>query len=322
MKVSAGHFFLVLLSTLALSACSNDDDVRVQCNDPFAENYDPNATDNISCLFPILAKTVTTIAELPATLNEISGLAPYENHLIGHNDRGNPAQLFVINSSNGMLEHTVGVIDAASNDWEDLAWNDEFLFIADVGNNEGDRTDLGIHMLPWNSFNPAEVSVAFASESIFFRYPEQVSFNELEHNFDCEAVFYWDGYLYLFNKHRDNSRSVLYRVPAIPGVEHDAEFLGAFNAGGRITGADINSDGSALALVGFDKGGNCFVWKFTGFERGNFLQSEKLRYIIGPFSQFGQMESVIFENDSTLFIASEEVVELTLPQRLYRMTDF
>ncbi len=316
---------LILLSMLILTglftAC-RDDDEGVACNDSFAENYNPGSVNNLDCSYPNSFKSIETIAELPATLQEISGLARYGELLIGHNDRGNPARLHAFSPEDGSVQHSFNVTNVPNIDWEDLAQNEDYLFVGDFGNNEGDRQDLAIHLIPWSSIDPAQSLALEVDTSIFFRYPEQTRFDVERHNFDCEAMIYWQGMLYLFTKHRADDRSNLYRVPMVPGVVHDAQLLGGFNAGGRITGADISADGGIVALVGYKRSGNCFVWKLTEFQEGSFLSGRKEQYTFGPYSVFGQMESIIFASDTELYIGSEEDSNFNLPPRLYRVSDF
>ncbi len=313
---------IALLSALALCSCGDDDEARVQCNDPFAVNFDPNASTNEACLYPGSIRQVTTLTDLPSSMGEISGLAPYGDLLIGHNDRGNPPNLFVFDKADGAVSYTMNVTNRSNSDWEDLAYNENYLFIGDMGNNDGNRTNLAIHRVPWSNFNPESSTDLQADASLAFSYPEQTQFNQADHNFDCEAIFYWGDHIYLFTKNRLDRRSNLYRISAQPGPAQFAELLGGFNSSGRITGADLNEDGSLLALMGYNRNGNCFVWKFSEFPLGDFLSGRKEQYILGPFSTFGQMESILFENDSTLYIASEAVSELGLPPRLFRLDGF
>lgn len=313
---------MALLAVLVLSSCGDDDEARVQCNDPFAVNFDPNADTFEACLYPTSVKPVTTVTDLPFSMEEISGLAPYGDKLIGHNDSSNPPNLFVFDKEDGTVNYTMNLTNRPNNDWEDLAHNEDYLYIGDMGNNNGNRTNLAIHRVPWSNFIPESSPEVLADVSLSFRYPEQTQFDRADHNFDCEAIVYWEDHIYLFTKNRLDRRSNLYRISAQPGPAQFAELLGGFNSGGRISGADLNEEGSLLALVGYNRNGNCFVWKFSDFLPGNFLSSRKEQYILGPFSAFGQMESILFENDSTLYIASEAVSEFDLPPRLYRLDDF
>lgn len=304
-----------------LSGCGDDDQPSVACNDPFALNYDPQANSYSECQYPSSLKPVSLIAELSSALPEISGLAPFNDLAVGHNDSGNPAKLFFLAPENGQIVHEIDVINGPNNDWEDLAHNENYLFVADVGNNAGNRQNLGIHRIPWSAFDLGQSTTVFADGTIRLRYPEQTSFSVDRHNFDCEATIYWDGHIYMFMKHRGDNMTSLYRVSAEPGPEQDAQLLGGFNSSGRITAADISEDGGEVILLGYLRSGNCFVWKLTDFEPGQFLAGRKERFVIGPFSQFGQMEGIMYSNDGGAYIASEEVPEHGLVPKLWFISD-
>lgn len=321
-RINLGGLAIALLLTTFLIGCNGDDGPDVDCNDPAAVNFDPEATTNTGCAYPASLKPITVIGELSSDLDEISGLASFQNYLIGHNDRSNTATLFFLNPDNGDIEATIDISNGPNNDWEDLAQSQEHLYIGDFGNNDGNRTDLGIHIVPFSALNVGGTNIANAEGTVFFSYPDQTRFDLTEHNFDCEASFYFEGYIYIFTKHRTDRRTKMYRVPADPETEHVAELLGSFETGGRITGADINADGTIVALAGNRRNGNCFVWKLYDYEGNNFLAGKKEQCIMGPFSQFGQVESVLFKSDTELFIANEETEEHGLAPKLYLMEEF
>jgi hypothetical protein len=314
-------FFCLSISIFS-SGCNDDDGPDAECNDPAALNFEPNSTTNAGCTYPTSLKPVTAIGELPGGLDEISGLASFQDFLIAHNDRSNTSTFFFIDPENGEIEATIDIAGAPNNDWEDMAQSEEYFFIGDFGNNEGSRTDLGIHRVPVSALNVGGTNIANADGTIFFSYPDQVRFDLTEHNFDCEAAFYFDGAIYLFTRHRTDRRTKMYRVPADPSAVQVAELLGSFEAGGRITGADINADGTIVALTGNRTSGNCFVWKLYDFEGSNFLSGKKEQAIMGPFSQFGQVESVRFKSDTELYVANEETEGQGLAPRLYLVEEF
>jgi len=307
-------------SAAFLASCNGDDSPDVDCNDPAAVNFDPEATTDVGCTYPSSLKPVTVIGELANELNEISGLASLQGYLIGHNDRSNTSTLFFIDPENGQIESTIDIAGAPNNDWEDLAQSEEFIFIGDFGNNDGDRTDLGIHRV--SALNAGGTNIANADGTVFFSYPDQTRFDIDDHNFDCEASFFHEGFIYLFTRHRSDRRTKMYRVPADPETQHVAELLGSFETGGRITGADINANATIVALTGNRTSGNCFVWKLYDFEGSNFFSGKKEQAIMGPFSQFGQVEGVRFKSDTELYITCEETEEFGVAARLYLMEEF
>lgn len=322
MKIEAQRAVLFSVLSLFLIACNGDDAPDVRCDDPAALNFDPDAAGNQDCNYPSRVVPVETVSILPGALSEISGLEIFQNYLVGHNDRGNAPDLFFIDPESGELEHLISVTNAENKDWEDLAANTTYLFIGDFGNNDGTRTDLGIHRVPKNDLYPGISGEVHADATIAFRYPEQTVLGGENHDFDCEASFWYNGYIYLFTKHNSDRRTNMYRVPDTPGMVHDAELLGGFEVGGRITGADISPDGAVVALAGNRRSGNCFVWKLSDFPSGAFLAGDKEQLVMGPFAQFGQVESVKIAPDGGVFLASEAVDEFGLSPKLYYISDF
>ena len=52
----------------------------------------------------------------------------------------------------GTILRTISIANASNIDWEDLAENDTHLFIADIGNNNGNRQDLKIYTILKSDF--------------------------------------------------------------------------------------------------------------------------------------------------------------------------
>lgn len=282
----------------------------------------PAAIGNTDCNYPSRFVPLEEVAELDGDLEEISGLERFQEFLVGHNDAGNSPELFFMDPQSGAVEHVIAVTNVENTDWEDLSRSTTYLFIGDFGNNPGTRTDLGIHRVALNDLYPGISDEVSADGTIAFRYPEQTVPGGENHDFDCEASFWYDGYIYLFTKHNSDRRTNMYRIPDTPGPVHDAELLGGFEVGGRITGADISDDGVVVALVGNRRSGNCFVWKLTEYPAGEFLSGKKEQFIFGPFSQFGQTEGIKLGTDGEVFISAEATEEFGLPPKLYRIGEF
>jgi hypothetical protein len=67
------------------------------------------------------------------------------NNIITHNDSGGQANLYEINASTGALR-TVAITNATNVDWE-YAQDASYIYIGDIGNNFGNRTDLKIYKI-------------------------------------------------------------------------------------------------------------------------------------------------------------------------------
>lgn len=253
--------------------------------------------------------SLTLVADLNVKIKETSGLALIGNNLITHNDKGRTNELMLISSENGNILQSFTVANVENNDWEDLARNEEFLFIGNMGNNEGERKNLAIHAVPVSSITKNTTELK-STGTISFYYPEQKEFDvSKKHNFDCEAILCRNNNLYLFTKNRLDDNTNLYMLPAKPG-NYAATFIASFESGGRITGADISSDGKKVALIGYNKKSACFLWTFDGFTGDNFFTGKAKKYTLGQYAQVGQMEGITFKNDSTVYLSSEEIANV------------
>ena len=97
-------------------------------------------------LFPACTpkKTSISIIELPSIIDETSGLALVGNNFLTHNDSGGSASLYEFNDYGALVgEHPI--IGAVNRDWEDLAEDENYFYIADIGNNSGKRQDLTVY---------------------------------------------------------------------------------------------------------------------------------------------------------------------------------
>jgi len=290
------------LTTISFIACSGS-------SKQDTENIVQQQSDSV-----LPNQNLQLIATLNNKIRETSGLALLNDVLITHNDKGRSNQIMLLNPDNGNLLQMITPDNIQNNDWEDLAQNEKYLFIGDMGNNEGERKNLAIHIIAINDINKNNTEVKSIG-SINFTYPDQTEFDvSKKHNFDCEAIICLNNQLYLFTKNRLDDKTNLYVLPTTPG-NYTAKYIASFEVGGRITGADISSNGSKVALLGFNKKSDCFIWILKDFEVDNLFSGQNKKQIIGTYAQVGQMEGVAFKNDSTVFISSEEIVNVNA--RLY-----
>ena len=259
-------------------------------------------------------KKPEAIAELPDGIEESSGLAIAANDgLYSHNDSGGKARIFEF-SKEGELIRKIKVTDEKNYDWEELASDENYLYIGDTGNNAGKRKNLMIYQVSKKSLAKSN---EVKGKKIRFSYPEQTSFDVKKHNFDCEGFFAMNGSIYLFTKNRGNQQSSLYRIPAVPG-EYKAKLISTFDTDGLITGADISPDQKTVALIGYNyigiQGYDPFLWVLSDFSGDDFFSGKQKRY---DFNFNRQTEAICFEDNQTILFTEEE--ENVKKSYLYRM---
>lgn len=190
-------------------------------------------------------------AELPKEVNETSGLFFHNGRLWTHNDSGGKPILYGLDTTTFEVVQRITLTNAKNKDWEDVCTDGERVYVGDFGNNKGKRKNLKIYSFPLNKI-PVEGDASLTVDSIRFSFGDQTSFdyNKHEHDFDCEAMFATDKYLYLFSKGWATGTTRLYRLSKKPGKQV-AEVVNGFDSQGLVTGADYDRESGILVVVGY-----------------------------------------------------------------------
>ncbi len=239
--------------------------------------------------------------ELDFHVKETSGLLQVRSGLWTINDSKNPGIIYHIDPSTGNLLDQVD-LKTANTDWEDLAADSSFFYVADIGNNLGARQHLSIYRI---SLAVLEGAPLTKIDTINFSYPEQTSFpGNYNHNFDAEALIADDGGLFLFTKNWKNKRCKLYEIPNQPGT-HDARFISEFNSQGLITAATKNPSTGEIYLLGYGYDGKNtpFIWILSNFQKGDYFSGTKVRYNI---KLNRQTEAIAVLANGTVVISAEQ----------------
>lgn len=230
-----------------------------------------------------------------------------------HNDSGDESRIFAIRRD-GSVIHPEGrslgdykgieIRGAVNIDWEDIAADDEGnLIIAACGNNANTRRDLALYIVPepW----PEHTTVTRVTRTIPFYFPDQPPIPGSPRNFDCEAVFWARGRIYLLTKHRSDRKTKLYRLDeARAETRVPLTLLGEFDIGGMVTAADASPDGRRLAVLTYDA-----VWLFELAGRGDDYFGGAIRRL--PIKA-KQCEALCFDGE-TLRIGNEQRELFVIP---------
>jgi hypothetical protein len=186
---------------------------------------------------------VLQIAEFENSLDESSGLASHDGFFWTINDSGNSNVIFKVSSS-GTIVHEVEISNAKNIDWESLAQDESFLYVADTGNNLNRRSSFTIYKVPWTSL----VNDKAEAELLTFNYGDYESGRMTSHNFDAEAIAINGNEVWLFSKNRGDRRTRLYKFPKLAG-HYSPDPVQSLPVNSLVTGADINSANDTLFLL-------------------------------------------------------------------------
>ena len=244
-------------------------------------------------------------AELPKKVNETSGLFFHNGRFWTHNDSGGKPVLYALDTTTFEIVQKITLGHVKNKDWEDVCTDGERVFVGDFGNNRGNRKNLRIFTFPLLSIPDEGDATVEVVDSILFRFGDQTDFEKRrhEHDFDCEAMFATEDYLYLLSKGWKTGTTRLYRLSKMPG-KHVAEVVNGFDSQGLITGADYDRTTGTLVVVGYVKS----VWKpfmylIYGFDEAGVKLSHH-RFEM-PQWVGAQMEGVCFFDEGRCYISAE-----------------
>jgi len=275
----------------------------------------------INLVFSVKSQEIVEVVSLQDTIKETSGLLYINQKVITHNDSGGDAVLYEIDSLTGSVNRSVVVSNVSNVDWEDLANDDTFIYIADIGNNTGSRTDLSIYRVLISDFfnTPNDTIVA---DTIQFSYSDQIDFtpSSFSTNYDAEALLSIDDSLYIFTKNWGDNWTNIYSVSKIPGV-YQITKIDSVNTQGLITGGTYNVYSNSIVLTGYTFLGAFYV-ELSNFSNTNFSSGQTVKKTLTlPVGASFQIEGVTTINQSQYYFTAEE--QNTDYAGLYRLnTDF
>lgn len=300
---------------------------------PLIDAQSPETASGSSGLIPI-----ARVAN--AAIGEMSGLVKsrrFPGVYWVHNDSGDSPRLFAIDRQGNViiadylrgryygenkepgkkLWPGLSILLAANQDWEDIAIDDDFLYIADLGNNDNARRDMGVYVL--YEPNPRAVHESRILKFLPIRYPEQISYPASEWHFDSESLFIAGGKLHFLTKHRQAGKPMgwqrgvnLYRLETT--YTDRANILKKIDSNETIplaTGADVSPDGKKLAILSYTG-----LWVFDKPPFGSRWISGTPRMLVLDPKITKQLEAVCWDDNETILISNEQrdIYEIKLEQ--------
>ena len=265
-------------------------------------------------LLTIKSQTASEITNIQTPdLDENSGLIFYNNNIITFNDSGGEANLYEINASTGNITRTVTITNATNVDWEDITQDASYIYIGDIGNNNGNRTDLKIYKIAKNDYNGSD-DIAVA-EIISYSYADQLDFNSNPNNtnWDSEGLISYSDQLLIFSKNWVDNRVNVYSIPKTNGT-YSALLESSYNTNGLITSAEISLNENIIYLIGYSNSQAPFMYTIHGIPNNSLdifsgVISEKISNIV-PLGN--QVEAIaLFEitpNQHRLYISNEKFI--------------
>lgn len=242
---------------------------------------------------------------LPAIVPESSGLIYLNGKLVTFNDSGGENKLYEIDPQNGNLLKEVVLKGVHNVDWEDICQGEEFIYVADIGNNSGSRKDLKIYIVRKDDYLNSTGMVEIA-DSITYSYKDQTSFEPkfTETRYDAEALISYQDHLYLFTKNWLSRWTNIYQIPKTPG-DYDLNKLDSIAIPGVITGGCYNASSNEIVLTGYNKD-SVFLTQIKNFTKTNFSKGVVQNFLLDlPETASHQVEGISALDAHHYYITTE-----------------
>lgn len=240
----------------------------------------------------------------PGPVVESSGLANTAgaDHFWTHNDSGDEALLYEIDRA-GRVVRTVRLIDVDAKDWEDITTfqfgDQEFMIVADVGDNLSNRPHVQLHVLPAPPPGAERVKVWVTVDLQYADGPR-----------DCEAIAadIKEGKIILITKTKFPWCGVYtVQLPTIPDDEPEqtihtkliAESIKSLTTP-MVTGMDIDRKTGDVLLSSYFQ-----VFHFKADASRQLVQTLSNAPKIIPAPKLKQIEGCCFGIDGSIHLSSE-----------------
>ena len=245
----------------------------------------------------IFSQLVVEDINLSKKLDETSGLEIINKQLVTINDSGNDPVLFYINESGNILDERK-LNCCKNNDWESLAADSDYVYIADFGNNYDTRKNLSIIKIPIDKSSNEN------PEIINFLYPEQKKFKRIyrRSEYDAEALISFGDILLIFTKNKRKKITEIYSLPKYGG-NFKAQKIGSLNTESIVTGADYDKKTNTLVLTSTINFDEYYILVINDFSLNNI--DHKINTYEIPIGKT-QVEAIKIIDENTFWITSED----------------
>lgn len=237
---------------------------------------------------------------------ETSGLVCLDDgKFLTLNDSGNPPTLFQLDAM-GRIQNRTDTT-ATNQDWEALALHQGELWIADIGNNSGQRTELQLYHAPLTAVQTNQLSV----DALTVQYPQAALTKAMpyQHDLDAEALVSTGEQLLLFSKNWLGMQSQVYVVDtkARTSVLKPAGSTTALP--GLITDAVYSAEHQVFVVTGYQNFRlNPLPFMLSGdFSPFLAVLDAKFRLVTSvPVESGGQLEAVCLDKAHNIWLSQEK----------------
>lgn len=249
---------------------------------------------------------------LPDEIRETSALLCLDNgNFLTLNDSGNSSELFEIDAKGRILQRTT--LAVSNTDWEAMTQSEHQIWIGDIGNNSGRRTQTWLWQLdkPWQQPQmPRQIMLQRPD------YPSQPP-APYQHDLDAEALAFANGSVWLFSKSWLSGSTQVFQWRAGQALRKTSAIAGLT---GLVTDAAFSTAEQLFVLVGYaDMRKNPLQFMFSNnYQPFLALVDTDFNLVKQiPLHSTGQVEAVCVDKQQQVWLTQEE--SKAQPAMLWRL---
>lgn len=246
------------------------------------------------------------IASLPLELEEASGMTYIENVGLFILEDSKKPFLYKVDEKTGKILQVIKVMDVKFKDKESLTADKNFLYLGDIGDNEGKRKHIQIIKIPIAKLKSKADTIFLKGERLKIYFDKVYNNTKKKDNiYDFEAMVAYQDSIYLFSKQRKDKKSRCF-VVANNLKEQEANCLFTIKADGLITGATLSFDKKTLVLLGYQRKKRLpFILSIDDWRNASMHDQNTKRTILSHKDIAFQLEAITFISNSTLLLVNE-----------------
>ncbi len=283
-------------------------------------------------------KGVTYIKTLDPKVKETSGLIYWNGHLITHNDSGGKPKLYCLNKE-GEIVRTITLQGATNRDWEDIAPDEDYIYVGDIGNNVGTLPSFKIYKVS------KQAILAKGEGNIIVPVAEILSFPKLDganagsgnmkHDWDMESLIVRDGKLSIFTKQwMTQTQTKRFEYNGSKMIKKETLNL---DPGFTVTGAEYDEVNNTLFLIGYStqkirgkdvpKNARMMIVQNWGKSNESIVKydiglKKRVSVFIFSWNIAYQMEAICIDEEGDVYITNDKLYKkgyINIPAQLYKL---
>lgn len=266
----------------------------------------------ISLLFILLfsffinGQKLEKTASLPLNLEEASGMTFIKNIGLFILEDSKKPFIYKVDEKTGKILQVLKIENAKFKDKESLTADENYLYVGDIGDNEGKRKYLQIIKIPISQLRSELDTIILNGEQLKIYFDKKEKYTKKKDNvYDFEAMIAHQDSIFLFSKQRKDKRSRCF-VVANNQKEQRANYLFTIKADGLITGATLSLDKKNLILIGYQRKKRLpFILSIDNWRNASMHEQNTKRTLLSHKDIAFQLEAITYITNTTLLLANE-----------------